>query len=138
VIPTIITQALTRDRIELGSTTPTRDFLYVQDTARALARCGVADGVEGETFNFGSGREISVGALADEIVRRVGRDVEVVRSEERVRPPLSEVDRLLADAGKARSVLGWEPEVAFEEGLDRTIEWIKGSLSEYKPTVYNV
>lgn len=138
VIPTIITQALSRDVVELGSTTPTRDFLYVEDTARALARCGTAAGIEGETFNFGSGREISIGALADEIVRRIGRETRIVHQEERVRPPLSEVDRLLADAGKARSVLGWQPELEFEEGLQRTIEWFRDSLASYKPTIYNV
>lgn len=138
VIPAIVTQALSRDVIELGSTTPTRDFLYVGDTARALTRCGLAEGVEGETFNFGTGREISIGSLADEIVRRVGSDARVVQSDERMRPPNSEVDRLVADAGKARQILGWRPEVELEEGLQRTIDWIRSSPSLYKPTIYNV
>lgn len=138
VIPTIITQALTRDVIELGSTSPTRDFLYVADTARAIARCGLADGIEGETINFGTGREISIGELADEIIRRVGRETRVVSTDERVRPPLSEVERLIADTRKARDLLGWQPSVEFQDGLQSTIDWLSTSLSSYKPTIYNV
>jgi len=138
VIPTIIAQALTRDVVELGSTSPTRDFLYVEDTARAIAHCGLANGIEGETINFGSGREISIGDLADEIIRRIGREVQIVSSEERVRPPLSEVERLLADTRKAGELLGWQPSVAFEDGLQLTIDWVATSLSTYKPTIYNV
>ena len=138
VIPTIIAQALTRDVVELGSTSPTRDFLYVEDTARAIAHCGLANGIEGETINFGSGREISIGDLADEIIRRIGREVQIVSSEERVRPPLSEVERLLADTRKASELLGWQPSVAFEDGLQLTIDWMATSLSTYKPTIYNI
>jgi len=138
VIPTIIAQALTRDVVELGSTSPTRDFLYVEDTARAIAHCGLANGIEGETINFGSGREISIGDLADEIIRRIGREVQIVSSEERVRPPLSEVERLLADTRKAGELLGWQPSVAFEDGLQLTIDWMATSLSTYKPTIYNI
>lgn len=138
VIPTIITQALTRDVVELGSTSPTRDFLYVEDTARALARCGLGKGIEGETINFGSGREIAIGDLADEILRRTGSEARVVRSDERIRPALSEVERLLADTRKANELLGWEPEVQFEDGLQTTIDWMSSSLAGYKPTIYNV
>jgi NAD dependent epimerase/dehydratase len=138
VIPTIITQALTQDVVELGSTSPTRDFLYVGDNARALALCGLADGIEGETINFGSGREISIGDLADMILERIGRNTRLSRSVERTRPPLSEVERLLADTTKARELLGWQPEVALEDGLQRTIDWMSSALSEYKPALYNV
>jgi dTDP-glucose 4,6-dehydratase len=138
VIPTIITQALTRDVVELGSTSPTRDFLYVADTARALARCGLGQGIEGETINFGSGREISIGDLADEILRRTGSDARLVQSDERMRPALSEVERLLADTRKAHELLGWQPEVQFQDGLQATIDWMGTSLAGYKPTIYNV
>ena len=138
VIPTLITQALARDEVELGSTHPTRDFLYVEDLARGLARCAEAEGVEGEVINLGRGEEISIGDLANLVSRLVERDVSITFSETRARPPASEVERLLADRGKAKRLLGWEPEVTFEDGLQRTIDWLAGSLDAYKPSLYNV
>jgi NAD dependent epimerase/dehydratase len=138
VIPTIVTQALAREVIELGSTSPTRDFLYVEDTVRGLLACGAAEGVEGETINLGSGAEISIGDLADRILNLIDRDVSVVHDEERLRPPGSEVDRLLASTEKAKTLLGWTPAVELDEGLRRTIDWLTGSLAAYKTSIYNV
>ena len=138
VIPTIISQALTRDRIELGSTLTTRDFLYVRDTAAGLARCAEVDGVEGETINLGTGKEISIAAVAELVLKLVGVSVPVVGSAERLRPVASEVERLVADTSKAERLLGWRAEVGFEEGLQNTFEWIRGALDLYKPEVYTV
>src|SRR5882672_1177761 len=74
VIPTIITQALALESVELGSTHPTRDFLYVEDLARGFMRCAEADGVEGEVINLGTGTEISIAELAETVFRLVGRE----------------------------------------------------------------
>ena len=138
VIPTIITQALTRDRVELGSLSPTRDFTFVEDTARALAASAYVDGIEGETFNVGTGEERSVGEIAAQILALVDRQLPVVTTTERRRPPASEVERLVADATRARIVLGWSPMVPFTTGLERTIDWIGRALDTYRPTVYSV
>jgi dTDP-glucose 4,6-dehydratase len=138
VIPAIVTQALSRDVIELGATSPTRDFLYVEDTAAGLARCAIVDGVEGETYNLGTGTEISIAEVVEHVLRSVGRDLPVVERDQRLRPDSSEVERLVADSSKARSALGWAPQVSFDDGLQRTIEWIRASLDRYKTTVYNV
>jgi dTDP-glucose 4,6-dehydratase len=138
VIPTIITQALTRDRIELGALSPTRDFTFVEDTASAIASCGVVDGIEGETFNFGTGEEHAVEDVVTQILGLVGASVPVIATDERRRPPASEVERLVADATKAREQLGWAPATDFETGLTRTIEWIRGSLDTFRPSVYTI
>lgn len=138
VIPTLITQALGREEVELGSTHPTRDFLFVEDLVGGLIRCAEADGVEGEVVNLGSGAEISIAELAQEVFRLVGRDLPITFSPDRARPPLSEVERLLADTSKAERLLGWTPKVGLEEGLQRTIEWFEGFLEVYKPSLYNV
>jgi NAD dependent epimerase/dehydratase len=138
VIPTIIAQALSRDEIKLGATSPTRDFLYVADTVRGLLRCATADGIEGETINLGTGVEVSIGDLAQRILRLVGVEVPIALDEGRLRPPNSEVERLVADVSKAKRLLAWQPEVSLDEGLRRTIEWLTGSLSSYKTSVYNV
>jgi NAD dependent epimerase/dehydratase len=138
VIPTIITQALTRDRIELGALSPTRDFTFVEDTAAAIAACGVVSGIEGETFNFGTGEEHAVEDVATQILGLIGTTVPVVATDERRRPPASEVERLVADASKARSTLGWMPTTDFETGLERTIGWVRRSLETFRPTVYTI
>ncbi len=109
VIPTIISQALAGDALHLGNLEATRDFTYVDDTVRGFLCAAEAPGVEGGTFNLGTGREISIGALAQEIVRLAGRPVEIVTEPERLRPEASEVQRLLSDNSLAREKLGWAP-----------------------------
>ncbi|MGZ4309804.1 MAG: GDP-mannose 4,6-dehydratase [Gaiellaceae bacterium] len=138
VIPTIVTQALTRDAIELGAVEPTRDFLFVEDTVRGMMACAEADAAVGEVVNLGSGTEISIGELAERVQRAVGRELPVRLDEQRLRPPDSEVERLVAGTAKAQRLLGWQPQVDLDEGLGRTIEWMTGSLDAYKPTLYNV
>jgi NAD dependent epimerase/dehydratase len=138
VIPTIVTQALSREVIELGATDPTRDFLFVGDTVTGIMRCGLAQGVDGEVINLGTGVEVSIGDLAGRVLRLLDRELPVALDENRLRPPDSEVERLVADTGKAKGLLGWESEVELDEGLRRTIDWLTGSISAYKPTIYNV
>jgi dTDP-glucose 4,6-dehydratase len=138
VIPTIVTQALARDVIELGAISPTRDFTFVDDTVQGLMRCALAEGVEGEVINLGTGTEVSIGGLAELIVQLAGREVPVSLDQERLRPPDSEVERLLASTDKAKRLLGWEAQVDLDEGLRRTIEWLTGSLDAYKTSIYNV
>ncbi len=138
VIPTIVTQALARDVVELGATDPTRDFLFVEDTVRGMMRCAEAEGVEGEVINLGTGIEISIGELAERVLRQLGKELPVALDQDRLRPADSEVERLVAGTAKAKRLLGWEPEVDLDEGLRQTIEWLTGSLGAYKASIYNV
>ena len=139
MIPTIVTQALTRDVVELGATAPTRDFLYVEDTAAGIAACAAADGVEGEVINLGTGaRDLDRRARR---ARRSRSRVATCRSRStrsRLRPPDSEVERLVRRhlEGAAPARLG--AAVDLDEGLRRTIDWLSGSLEAYKPSLYNV
>lgn len=138
VIPTIVSQALSRDQIELGATDPMRDFLYVKDTVSGLMCCARTEHIEGEVINLGSGSEVSIGELADLICRLVGREMPIIHSSVRLRPPKSEVERLLADNEKASRLLDWRPEISLEDGLRRTIEWMTGTIEEYRPSIYNL
>lgn len=134
VIPTIITQALTGDEVHLGALSPTRDFTLVHNTVEGFVRAAEADAALGGTFNLGSGFEISIGDLARRIIGLTGREVTLTAEEsERMRPDKSEVQRLLADSTRARDVLGWTPRVGFDEGLQRTIDWIGSHLDRYRP-----
>jgi dTDP-glucose 4,6-dehydratase len=123
VIPTIITQCLAGGVVRLGNLDPTRDLSFVSDTVEGFLRAAEAAGVEGETFNVGSGREIRIGDLAALIAEVTGTELRIEAATERRRPLASEVDRLLADAGKARSRLGWAPRVSLEDGIARTVAW---------------
>jgi len=138
VIPTIITQALSRDTIDLGATDTTRDFLYVGDTVAGIMRAALADGIEGEVINLGTGVEVSIAEVVQRVLGLLDREIPVAFDDSRTRPPASEVERLVADVTKAGRLLAWQAEVDLDEGLRRTIEWLSGSLDAYKPTIYNV
>jgi NAD dependent epimerase/dehydratase len=132
VIPTIISQCLNGDTIRLGHLHPTRDLNYVSDTVEGFLRAATADNVLGQTINLGSGREISIGNLALLIARLLGKQVQIITDERRRRPEKSEVERLLADNSKAKRLLGWEPRVSLEEGLLRTIDWMREHRRRYR------
>lgn len=132
VIPTIITQALTRDTIHLGNLDSTRDFTYVDDTVDGFLRAAESATGLGEVFNLGTGEEIRIGDLAEKVIAMVGRDVKIDTQVERLRPEKSEVMRLISDNSRAREVLGWAPAISLDEGLKRTIHWISENLSQYR------
>lgn len=140
VIPTIITQCLSQAIIKLGSLTPTRDLNFVSNTVDGFIKAAEApkEKALGQTINLGSNREISVGELAKTIIAIVGRPVEIVVDDQRLRPAKSEVERLLADNRLAKELIGWEPKVDFKDGLKQSVEWMKNNLGRYRPDVYNV
>lgn len=139
VIPTIITQLLAgRKEIRLGSLAPTRDFNYVKDTARGFIEILRSDKAIGEEINIATQREISIGELAEELIRQINPKARIVCDEQRLRPKDSEVERLLGANAKIRELTEWEPRYTFEEGLAETIGWLKENLGHYKVDIYNV
>jgi dTDP-glucose 4,6-dehydratase len=138
VIPTILGQALAGGPVRLGSLTPTRDFTYVADTVAAFALAATVPGGVGEVVHLGTGVETSVGDLVGLAGQVVGRELEVVTEQERLRPAASEVHRLLSDPSHAREVLGWEPKTTLLEGLTRTAEWLERSRDWFRLPGYAV
>jgi NAD dependent epimerase/dehydratase len=139
IIPTIASQALAgRPSIELGSLTPERDLTYVEDTVRGFLAVAESDRALGEVVNVGSGKAVSVGELASTIVRMTNSRARIVSVAERVRPDKSEVMRLVCANAKARELTGWEPRVSIEEGLGKTIEFVRSHLDLYRPDEYAV
>ena len=132
VIPTIITQALTGDTIQLGNLETTRDFTYVDDTVAGFMRAAESDSGLGEVFNLGTGEEIAIGDLARMILSMTGQQAVIETKTQRLRPRKSEVMRLISDNTRAREVLGWTPQVSLKDGLTRTIEWVSGHLDHYR------
>jgi NAD dependent epimerase/dehydratase len=132
VIPALITQALTCDVVRVGNLETSRDFTYVSDTVNGFLCAAHADGVNGKTFNLGTGLEVKIGYLANKILSMVGSQAKVAVDEQRLRPRDSEVYRLLSDNGLARTTLDWRPRADLEQGLKETIAWIRKHLDLYR------
>jgi NAD dependent epimerase/dehydratase len=145
VIPTIISQlAAGKKSINLGALTPTRDFTYVTDTARGFEKALHATAGIGEVTNLGVGFEVTIGQTFDIINEIMGAGAVATEDPNRIRPKNSEVERLFSDNTKAKSVLGWQPEIVgiegFRVGLEKTIEWFSKpeNLAHYRPDEYTV
>lgn len=138
VIPTIITQALTRDEVKLGSLEPSRDFTFVADTVEGFLRVASADNALGEEINLGNDNTIRIGDLAEKIFSIIGKTPKLIADLQRVRPGKSEVMKLWASNQKAKELIGWEPRVSLDEGLRLTVEWISSHLDLYRPDQYTV
>jgi dTDP-glucose 4,6-dehydratase len=127
VTGTIITQALTRETIELGQLDPMRDFCFCTDGVRGHLMVA-ARGVPGDVYVYGQGKNISMREWAD-LILRVGREQgfwdarEISSTAERYRPGASEVMALRVGYEKLNRETGWEPHVSWEEGVAKTIAW---------------
>ena len=139
VIPTIITQLLAgKSEIQLGSLTPTRDFNFVKDTAAGFIAIAESDKTIGEEINIATQQEISIGDLAQEIIRQINPSAKIICDEQRLRPEKSEVNRLLGANEKIKRLTNWTPKYTFEEGIKETIAWLRENLDKYKTDIYNV
>ncbi|NFV78561.1 SDR family NAD(P)-dependent oxidoreductase [Magnetospirillum aberrantis SpK] len=144
VIPTIISQILGgQTAIRLGSLHPTRDFNFVRDVAAGFIAVAQSEQAVGEVVNVGSNFEISIGDTVRVIAEVLGRDVTVEQDDQRLRPALSEVERLWADNAKAARLTGWAPAYGgldgFRRGIAETAEWFSNpaNLRLYKTDVFN-
>jgi dTDP-glucose 4,6-dehydratase len=127
VTGTIITQALEKDVVELGQLEPLRDFCFCTDGVRGHLTVA-AHGIPGDLYVYGQGKNISMGDWAGLIVR-TGRELgywgerQVVSTPARYRPGASDVMALRVGHEKLTAETGWLPQVSWEEGIARTIQW---------------
>lgn len=138
VIPTIISQALQGSTVKLGSLSPIRDLTFVHDTVRGFLAIAASEQAIGEVTNIGSGKGISIGDLAQKIGRLMGKELDLMADEQRIRPEASEVFELLCDNRLALDRTGWQAETPLDAGLLNTIEWVTGNAHRYKHAIYNV
>ena len=138
VLPTLLAQALYADTIVVGSLDPVRDMTYVSDTVDAFLQVGAADGVEGETFNVGSGVGRTIADALEAVQRVVGVEKSILRDERRVRPERSEVKALICDYGKANAAFGFEPTVAFDDGLARLRDDVREREASADVAAYHI
>jgi dTDP-glucose 4,6-dehydratase len=128
VTGTIITQALTRETVELGQLEPMRDFCFCSDGVRGHLTVA-AHGIPGDVYVYGQGENVSMRDWVD-LILRIGEehgfwpgDREVVSTPSRFRPGASEVMALRVGHEKLTRETGWMPKVSWEEGILRTIGW---------------
>lgn len=139
IIPTIIIKLLSgKEEIKLGSLTPTRDFNYVKDTISGFIEIARSCRTIGEEINIASQKEVSIGELAQELIKQINPRARIVLDEKRVRPEKSEVNRLLGSNEKIRKLTNWKPRYSLAQGLAETINWFRSNLDKYKPEIYNI
>jgi len=138
IIPTIVTQVLTKSALHLGNLKPSRDFNYVADTVEGFIRIADSKEAIGQVVNIGSGNEISIGDLAAMIMDLTERKVPIVCEHQRVRPSGSEVERLCADNSRASRFLGWKSRFGLKDGLCQTVEWVEKNLERYRLGRYTI
>jgi len=121
VIPVFINRSFKGETLYIyGDGNQTRDFLYVEDCARAIVKIALSNDISGEVINIGTGRDISINDLALLIAGDSSRIAHIPHIH-----PQSEILKLVCDYSKARRLLDWEPEVSLIEGIDKTKRWIK-------------
>jgi len=138
IIPTIITQALTSNTVKLGSITPVRDLTFVNDTVQGFLKLAESNKAIGKTINIGTGRGVTMGELANQIIDIVNPKAKIVCEDERIRPEKSEVMKLICDNRLIEKITGWQPQYTLEDGLIPTIEWMKQHISDYKAGIYTI
>jgi dTDP-glucose 4,6-dehydratase len=136
VVPTIISQALTRPVVRLGSLSPRRDLTYVRDTVAGFVAIAGCDAAIGRAVNVGRGEDVSIGELVERVGVLLGRPLSVETDETRVRPAASEVGRLLASAAQAEEIMGWRPRYTLDQALAETIEWVRENPDYFRVDSY--
>jgi NAD dependent epimerase/dehydratase len=138
IIPTMILQMLNSNKIRLGSLQPIRDFTYVSDTVEGFIKVAETDEIDGEVINIGSANGISIGKLAEKLMKMMNKKITIESEEKRVRPSKSEVNQLICNNNKAKELIDWQPKMSLDEGLEKTINWFKANAGEYKSEIYNI
>ena len=141
IIPTIITQiAAGMKEIKLGDLSPTRDFNFVKDVAKAFLAIAECDETIGKEINIASNTEISMADTLNLIKSIMNSDVQLITDEQRLRPKDSEVFRLKGDNTLIKDLTAWAPEYTLSQGLKETVDWFKDPQNQrkYKPGVYNL
>jgi len=140
VIPTIISQLLSGEQtVQLGSLSPTRDLVFVQDTVQGFLKIAHSQKTLGEEINIATGQEISIQDLALLLISLLNPKAKLQSTADRARPEKSEVERLLGSADKLYQLTGFKPNTPLLQGLQTTIEWFKKNTHfQYKNHLYNV
>ncbi len=139
IIPTVISQIIGGNKfLDLGNLSPTRDLTYVDDTCEGLIQLAKSKKLFGHEVNIGSKTEISVEQLVKKIKKIMKSNIKIKINKKKIRPKLSEVDRLVCDNKKIKKYTKWKPKTNIERGLRKTIKWIESNKRKFKFKNYNI
>ena len=113
---------------------------FVKDTVNAFIKIAQCNELIGHEVNIATQSEISVGALAQNLIDQIKPNAKIITDNQRLRPEKSEVFRLFGSNAKLKEYTSWAPEYSLNEGLAETIEWFRNieNLKQYKADIYNV
>ena len=138
VIPSIIVQALKNKGIKLGNLNTTRDFTYVTDICNAYSEILKIKNFFGQPINVGSNKEYKIHDVAKKVLNLINPNLKIITDKKRIRPTESEVVRLKCDNKLLRKKSLWRPQISFEKGLIKTIEWIKSQKNFEQSEIYRI
>jgi len=139
VIPSIIIQTLNnKNEIKLGNIYPSRDFTFVTDTCDAFLAILKMKKSFGNILNVGSNKEYTIEKIAKKIFKKLNSKVKIKKEKHRERTQKSEVARLVCDNTQFIKHTNWKPKINIEEGLDKTINWLKKNKDFFKHGIYHV
>ncbi len=138
IIPTIITQALTSDTLNLGILTPVRDMNYVEDSINGFVKLAESEQLIGDVVNIGSGVGVTIEDIVLEIQKQLNKNLNIQHDNNRDRPEKSEVMELICDNKKAKEMLNWKSQYSLSDGIKNTIEYIKENQNLYKNDQYTI
>jgi UDP-glucuronate decarboxylase len=133
VVSNIVCQALAGEDITIyGDGSQTRSFCFIEDMLEALTRLMDSHSAAGIPVNLGNPNELSVKRLVDMVIAMTATNSRVVYR------PLPEDDprRRKPDISRAKELLGWEPRVELEQGLEATIEWFEDERNRIAAPMY--
>lgn len=125
-VPNFIRRCLSGEPMVIyGDGTQTRDFIYVDDLCDCIHRATTTDGLAGDVFQVAMGVETAIADLAELVQKVTGAESEIRFEPKRA----GEIHRSWADISKARRVLGFNPQVDLEQGIEQTVDWYKENWS---------
>ena len=135
IVPRVIICALLGTKFQLhGGGTSVRAFIFSEDVSDAILKSAEL-GIQGESYHFSPDRFLTIREVVEIICQRMGVEVSAVAEVGDERPGKDKA--YLMDASKAKSFLGWTESLTFEQGIDKTIDWVKQSISEIKTLPLN-
>jgi nucleoside-diphosphate-sugar epimerase len=129
LIPSVILSCLRKKKPRISSPNFVRDFVHIKDVLEAYAKLAKVPQLSGDVFNIGSGKQCTIGEVANKIIELLGHCVELETGKAQGWP--NEPEKWEADISKANDILGWKPKYDLENGLAETIRWFEKNINLY-------
>lgn len=131
LVPYVISRCIRGEEVHITSGEQRRDFVYVDDVMDVYLRVMDKKGIAGEIFNVGGGQDISIREVVRKIFELTGSDMRLLKIGTREKRTFEATHSWEADLSKLKRVLGFYPRISLQEGLRKTIDWVRESQEFY-------